>query len=94
MHSNLKTPWLAPSCPSTPSWRGRFDFLVDRFSAVDYCIDISGVEDAFFVHFLYFLGIPLLLGMALQVVVDDAVEGGVLHGSHDFLPALNALALI
>jgi hypothetical protein len=59
---------------------------------VDAFVDVDGVEaeDVLGLELFLLLGVALLLGMALEVVVDDAGEGGIPYGSSDFLSALNA----
>ena len=46
-------------------------------------------KDVFGLQFFFLLGISLLIGVTLEVIINDAGKGSIAYGGGDFLPALD-----
>lgn len=93
----------AGQCASAPASRGcgsrygdwRRDFLLSCL-AIYYECYVCGVECEYvlFIQLVHVLGISFVLGMVLQVQVNDAIKRSILNGSCDRFPTFYTVAFL
>lgn len=85
----------SPPCPNR-SRRGRLvrNLLLRRF-ARNHLNNISRIksENTFLIHLLNVLRIPLIIGMILQIILNDIIKRCIFNSCCDLLTAFYAIAL-